>query len=92
MIPVDRIKCPPHQWRTSMMTGEMYCPGCHGSPLTVSIAETIARMDALAVALASVGSSCDWGQCDQPSVTVRWSDVEAAWLPVCSEHVGGDAG
>ena len=31
-------------------------------------------------------ATCDWGDCDEPTVTVRWEDHLKQWLPVCASH------
>ena len=30
--------------------------------------------------------TCDWGSCDEVSVTMRWEDRLKRWLPVCAGH------
>lgn len=30
--------------------------------------------------------TCDWGDCNAPSVSTRWSDECGMWLPVCEQH------
>lgn len=36
-------------------------------------------------------TSCDWGGCDRPGWTWRWSDEHDEWLPVCHLHQEGGA-
>lgn len=33
-----------------------------------------------------IGTSCDWGFCNDESVAVRWSFEFNAYLPVCEQH------
>ena len=44
--------------------------------------------DATDVELDSIGSSCDWGGCNDESVGLRWSPKFAGYLPVCFRHQG----
>lgn len=32
------------------------------------------------------GGTCDWGGCDRPFHSWRWSVDLGEWLPVCSNH------
>lgn len=36
-----------------------------------------------------VGSSCDWGECDGPSVGIRFDLESSRYLPVCAQHFDG---
>jgi hypothetical protein len=44
--------------------------------------------DALDSELAAIGSECDWGDCSDESIALRWSPEVAAYLPVCTWHRG----
>lgn len=33
--------------------------------------------------------TCDWGDCNEPSIDWRWAADLAVWLPVCDRHKRG---
>ena len=76
----------PHDIATSPMTGDLYCRGCGHHPHMLAVTDALDRMYALAASLAHIGTECDWGQCSEPSVTVRWAEELHQWLPVCFGH------
>jgi hypothetical protein len=44
--------------------------------------------DALDSELAAIGSECDWGDCSDESIALRWAPDVAGYLPVCARHQG----
>lgn len=44
------------------------------------------RPDPTGAQLDLIGTSCDWGNCNQESVALRWSFRPPDWLPVCQRH------